>query len=232
MKTNNKYNSKLIYIIAFSGIIAALFYFAHIFVGRTIWTDFNPFTQPISDLTAKGAISEPIVSKILYGYNFFNLLFCGFLLFYFKKIRPINKTFYLALIIKAAAEVLSTFGYIIFPLNNTEWVGSFQNIMHYLITVFIVVGYIMLSILLTIGIYKDNKHPKMFAFLFLFTIVFISSGFGTVIATQLLPAYVGIVERINIYSIMVLNVILSIWILTLYNKTNLEGAKDGFYNEC
>src|SRR5690625_3939474 len=106
-------------VLAFSGVIAAVFYISHVIGGRIIWVDYNSFIQPISDLTATIAISKPIATKILWGYNLFNLLFCGVLLTFFGKTFFINKIFYSGIVLKTLAELLSTFGFRIFPLSDT-----------------------------------------------------------------------------------------------------------------
>ena len=56
----------------------------------------------------------------------------------------------------------------------------------------------------------------------MFSIVFIASGFFTVIATQVLPSYVGLIERVNLYSLMVLNVVLAFWMGSLVSPLALE----------
>lgn len=207
-------------ILALSGIVETIFYVAHVIAGRMIWKDYSPIAQPISDLTADTAISHTLASKILYGYSFFNLFFCMILLIYFKKEVKVNKTFYTGLVIKAVAEVLSAFGYKLFPLSDTAWNSSFQNNMHYAITGVIVISYIVLSIVLTIGLGKTKKYLGMTRFMVLFSIVFIVSGFMTVVAANKFPQYVGLVERVNLYSLMASNVALALWMFTMKEKTS------------
>ena len=211
--------------LALSGVIAAIFYLSHVIGGRMVWSSYNPLIQPISDLTAITSISQPVASKILWGYNIFNLLFCGVLLVFFKSFFPINKIFYSGLVLKTLAELLSTFGYKVFPLVDTSWGNSFQNTMHYVITAVIVFSYIVLSILLALGLSKAKVYPKMTCFLKIFSIVFIGSGFFTVLATQVLPSYIGVIERVNLYSLMVLNVVLAFWMrrLTANWETRISG---------
>ena len=79
--------------LALSGVAASFFYAAHVVAGRLVWPSYNPLAQPISDLTAASAISQGIASKVLYGYDFFNLLFCFVLLVYFGRIRHVNAFF-------------------------------------------------------------------------------------------------------------------------------------------
>ncbi|SDY92718.1 Protein of unknown function [Proteiniborus ethanoligenes] len=205
-----------------SGVLATIFYLSHVIGGRMVWSDYNPLIQPISDLTAASSISQPVASRILWGYNVFNLLFCGILLVFFKRFFPINKIFYSGLVLKALAELLSTFGYKIFPLADTTWGNSFQNTMHYAITAVIVFSYIVLSILLALGLAKTKTYPKMTRFLKRFSIIFIVSGFFTILATQVLPSYVGLIERINLYSLMILNVVLALWMRSLLSPLALE----------
>lgn len=199
-------------ILALSGVVASLFYVAHVVAGRIVWPSYNPLAQPISDLTATSAISQQVASRILYGYDFFNLLFCFALLVYFGKVMRINRIFYAGIVLKTVAEVLSTVGYKLFPLADTDWSSSFQNNMHYAITGVIVLSYIVLALLLTIGLAKTRKHPTMTRFMGLFSVVFIISGFLTVIVANVFPEYVGLVERVNLYSLMVSNIALALWV--------------------
>lgn len=198
-----------------SGLLGAILYLAHVVAGRMIWQDYNPVTQPISDLTANTAISHTIASNILYGYSFLNLVFCIVLLIYFAKKVQVNKIFYSGLIIKAGAELLSTFGYKFFPLSDTSWSNSFQNNMHFAITGVIVISYIVLAVLLTIGLAKEKKYPRITRFMAIFSIVFIASGFITVVAAAKFPQYVGLFERVNLYSLMISNAVLSLWVFSL-----------------
>ena len=205
-------------ILALSGVLETIFYLAHVVAGRMIWKDYNPIAQPISDLTADTAISHTVASNISYGYSFLNMVFCIVLLIYFKKEVKVNKIFYTGLIIKFVAELLSTFGYKLFPLSDTAWSNSFQNTMHFAITGVIVIGYIVLAILLTIGLAKTKRYPEMTRFMALFSTVFIVSGFMTVVAANEFPQYAGLVERVNLYSLMTSNVALALWIFNINTK--------------
>ena len=211
-------------LLALSGVVASLFYWSHVVAGRILWPSYNPLAQPVSDLTANSAVSQGLASRILYGYDFFNLLFCFVLLVFFRRVTRINRTFYAGLVLKAVAEVLSTIGYKLFPLADTEWTSSFQNNMHYAITGVIVLCYIVLSLLLAIGLAKTKKHPAMSRFLALFSLVFITSGLLTVLVANFQPQYAGLVERINLYSLMVSNIVLSLWMFTGAKGIGLKDA--------
>lgn len=217
-------NEGILGLLALSGVATALFYWSHVVAGRILWPTYNPLAQPISDLTASSAVSQGLANRILYGYDFFNLLFCFVLLVYFRQVMRINRIFYAGLVLKAVAEVLSTIGYKLFPLADTEWTSSFQNNMHYAITGGIVLCYIVLSLLLAVGLAKTKKHPAMTRFLALFSLVFISSGLLTVLAANFQPQYAGLVERINLYSLMVSNIVLALWMFTGARASGIPDA--------
>lgn len=198
-------------ILALSGVAASLLYWGHVIAGRILWPSYNALAQPISDLTATSAVSQGLASRILYGYDFFNLLFCFILLVYFRRVL-INPLFYTGLVLKTVAEVLSTVGYKLFPLADTDWSSSFQNNMHYAITGVIVLCYVVLALFMTIGLAKTKAYPAMTRFMFLYSVVFILSGILTVIVANTQPQYVGLVERINLYSLMVSNIALALWV--------------------
>lgn len=199
-------------VLALSGVVASLLYWAHVVAGRILWPSYNPLAQPISDLTATSAVSRELASRVLYGYDFFNLLFCFVLLGYFGKVMRINRIFYGGIVLKVIAEVLSTVGYKLFPLADSDWSNSFQNNMHYGITGIIVLCYIALSLLMTTGLAKAKVYPTMTRFMILHSVVFIFSGILTVIVANIQPQYVGLVERINLYSLMVFNIALAFWV--------------------
>ena len=94
--------------------------------------------------------------------------------------------------------------------------------MHYAITAVIVLSYIVLSILLALGLSKTKIYTKMTRFLKVFSIIFIASGFFTVLATQVLPSYIGLIERVNLYSLMILNVVLALWMRSLLSPLALK----------
>ena len=56
--------------------------------------------------------------------------------------------------------MLSTVGYKLFPLSDTDWSSSFQNNMHYAITGVIVLSYIVLALLLAAGLAKPRDSRQ------------------------------------------------------------------------
>ena len=149
------------------------------------------------------------------------LIYFLWVLVIFNKIYKINITFYIGIVLKTLAEILSTIRYKIttFRHNLGRLIPKY---MHYAIAAIIVINYIVLSIMLVIGLSKTKKHYKMLRFLRVFFVVFIASGFLTVIATQALPPYVGLIERVNLYSLMVLKFALSLWVLNLLSLLPLK----------
>lgn len=220
---------KVLRYLSLLGIIAAILYISHVIAGRILWSEYNPFSQPISDLTAKGAISQPVASVISKLYGLVDMAFSVVMLIYFKKARPISKLFYFGVILKGIVSFLSAVGYSLFPLADTTWGNNFQNTMHYTITGVIVFASIIAVILMTIALFKNKQHIFMKWFMLIYCIIFISSGFLTVVAANEFPSYAGLLERINLYSMQIANVILAIWMFKglslseLLHTNNIEG---------
>lgn len=92
--------------------------------------------------------------------------------------------------------------------------------MQYAITVVIVLSYVVLALLLTRGLAEIRKYPAMTRFMSLFSIVFIASGFLMVMVANVFPEFVGLVERVNLYSLMVLKI--ALWIFNLHAKAKFD----------
>ncbi len=208
----------------YTGLLAAVFYVAHVVAGRIVWSDYNPpLSQPISDLTAATAISRNAAGKMLYGYDLFNLLFCAVLLFFLRQKSSDQQNVLHWLIIKAGAEVLSTVGYKLFPLADTDWASGGQNMIHYGITAVIVLSYISLALLLTVGLGRTGRYKKMTGFFGGIQLCVHYFRFPDCCGGPKWVKWVGLVERVNLYSLMSLNAVLALWMAGLNRKLNRNG---------
>jgi len=175
---------------------------------------YNSFTQAISDLTAENSPSKHIASIFTFFYGIFNVtFFIGFFV-YFK--GKINKLITIGSFLFCIMAVTSFFGYTFFPLTEPGYAGTFQDQMHNLVTVFVVIFTISSVILFAMGFLK-TKNYKYLGIISIFT--FILLFIGGMLVNILPKEYFGIAPRINIYSLMVYTGILSLWMYK-YLKNN------------
>lgn len=205
MKSINK--SKLLQYCGWLGIIGVIFYFLHVLVGNLLYEGYNPVTQAISDLTAKGAPSKMVAGILTAFYGAFLFLFnLAFYLFFRKKI---NRIFSLGALSFIIMNLVSTVGYTLFPLSEAGYANTFQDIMHVAVTVLVVVLSITSLVLLAIGFFKSGKY-KLMGILAIATLFFMMLGS---ILTGAATSILGIAERISIYSLHLYILALAIWLL-------------------
>ena len=189
------------------GIIGVIFFFMHILFGRIFYEGYNPFAQAISDLTAANSPSKNIASVFSFLYGIFSVMFSVGFFVYFK--GKINKIITVASCLFCAMTLISFFGYAFFPLSQTEVTeGKFQDIMHLAVTILVVLLTIISIILFGIGFLK-TKDCKILGIISLFTFLLLLTGATLV---NILPKeYLGVAQRINVYSMMIYTAILSLW---------------------
>jgi len=86
---------KLVRLLSLSGVVAAIFYFLHVYFGVQNYPNYNSLSQAVSDLTAVDAPSFVIASRYSSLYSLFSVLGCTFLCLIIS--NQINKTFRLGI---------------------------------------------------------------------------------------------------------------------------------------
>jgi hypothetical membrane protein len=196
------------------GFFGSIFYFLHIVFGRLFYKGYNPFIQAISDLTASNSPSKNIASLFSLFYGIFTVLFSTNFFRYYKD--KINKFITFGSLIFCIMTLISFFGYTFFPLSEAGYAGTFQDKMHAIVTVFVVVLTIFSMIFFIVGFLKSKKY-KYLGIISLCTLLLLF--LGTMLINILPKEYFGIAERVNVYSIIIYTDILSIW---MYKNINIK----------
>ncbi|KZX10168.1 DUF998 domain-containing protein [Methanobrevibacter curvatus] len=213
---NNTSNKNLIKIISFFGLIGLIFYFLHVITGEIFYPNYDPLAQAISDLTALNSPSRNISSLFSILYGIFTVIFSIGFFTYFK--GKINRIVTSASFVFAIMTIISFLGYTFFPLSESGYAGSFQDQMHILVTVFVVIFTIATLILFFVGFFKTKEY-KYFGIISL--VILILLFVGAMLMNILPNEYLGIAERINVYSIVIFTGLLSLWMYKHLKK--IEG---------
>ena len=188
------------------GIFGVLFYFLHVFFGTIFYDGYNPMAQAISDLTASDSPSKNIAMVFSMLYGIFSIIFT---ICFFKKYKSkINKPVTLGAFFLCIMTIVSFLGYTFFPLSESGYAGTFQDKMHIVVTIIVVLFSIIALILFIIGFLR-TKNIKYLGVVSLCTILLLF--IGSMLMNILPKEYFGIAERINVYSIVIFIGILSIW---------------------
>ena len=212
-------NSKLVRLLSLSGIVAAVFYFLHVYLGVMNYPNYNSLSQAVSDLTATDAPSFVIASRFSALYAMFSVLCCSSLCLIVS--NQINKTFRLGIYLYTLMIWVSAVGYTLFPLSSRGFQGTFQDIMHFfVVTITVVLLSIVSLILIFLGGWK-NKDTKPIAILALVTLLLLFFGsIGTGVAPR---AYFGLFERFSVYSVVIYTALLGLFGY-FYKESNITPA--------
>jgi hypothetical membrane protein len=198
--------NKIAKIIPLLGIFSIILYFLHIVLGEIFYEGYNPLAQAVSDLTASNSPSKNIARLFSLLYGICALSFSiGFFIYLGHKI---NKIVTVSSFIFCIMNIVSFFGYTFFPLSESGYADTFQDKMHVVVTVLVVLFTVVSLVLFSIGFFR-TKEQKWLGIISICTLLILMAG---AMSINIVPKeYFGIAERINVYAIIVYTGILSVW---------------------
>ncbi len=196
----------IVKLIPLLGILSVIFYFLHVILGEIFYEGYNPLAQAISDLTASNSPSKNIARLFSTLYGICTVCFSIGFFVYLK--NKINKALTVSSFVFCVMNTISFLGYTFFPLSESGYAGAFQDKMHLVVTVLVVLLTIISLVLFSIGFFKAKEH-KWLTVISICTLLVLMTG---AMLINILPkAYFGVAERINVYSIIIYTGILSLW---------------------
>ena len=200
-------------------MISTVIYILHVIIGGALWEGYSHLEQPISDLTALTAPDRLLLSAMTSVYGILALIFAIVLYCLLK--QHVSKILRNGLLLLIVMEAVSFFGYMLFPLKSLGVEHfSFMNIMHIAVTAIVVVTTICSTFLLGIGFLKIQRTKRLGLCISVGAIIITISGIsiGFVISNEL--PIVGLIERINIFSLLGIVFILS---YSMHKKFRIYG---------
>jgi hypothetical protein len=212
-------NVTILKVLLFCGILSSLFYAGMDVIGGTRWQNYSWISQEFSRLSAIGAPSRALHLVLSPLYTVLVVAF-GLGVWWSAGRSRARRVIGVLLVVYALVSLVWPQ---FFPEDLSQAVSAFTNAMHIILTAITV-----LSILLQIG-FGAAAFGKHFRFYSIGTLLIVLA-FG-VLAGQQAPAlaagqptpWVGLLERINIYSYMLWVMVLSVTLLrTLSDRLRPE----------
>ena len=189
------------------GIISLLSYTAMVVFSPLAYPGYDWLSMAVSDLSAVGAPSAALAERL-------NALFgpcavVSVMAVCVATARCRSKRLKTGIAFFAAMEWITVVGYKMFPLIQGETVTSFQNRMHILVTVLVVLFSITSLVLIAFGSRKEQiPSLRNWAITCLATMMIGALGTG------IMPKSVfGLFERFSTFSAVVFNAILGIYLM-------------------
>ena len=187
------------------GIVALLSYTVAVVFSPLAYPGYNWMAQAVSDLSASNAPSLGLWNQLSSLYNICTLI-CAMMVcagIQGKGSRLLRSGIYLF----TAMEWISAVGFSMFPLSDSGYAGTFQDKMHILSTILVVLLSIVSLVMLIIAGVK-RKEYRSFG-------VFAGSALGMMLVGALgmniVPKeYFGVVERFSVFAAVGYNAVLGI----------------------
>lgn len=104
---------------------------------------------------------------------------------------------------------LSAVGYTMFPLTDSGFAGTFQDVMHVVVTVLVVVLSITSLLTITIGSFRSNHYRSLEIWAAAALLLMVTGAIGiNVVPIQ----YFGIPERFSVIAAMGFNAVLGVYL--------------------
>ena len=189
------------------GIISLLSYAAMVVFSPLAYPGYDWLSMAVSDLTAVGAPSAALAERL-------NALFgpCAVVSVMAVCVGAAgcrSKLLKTGIAFFAAMEWITVVGYKMFPLVLSEAASSFQNMMHILVTVLVVLFSIASLVLIAVGNRKEHI-PSLGNWAIICLAAMMTGAMGTGILPK---AVFGLFERFSTFSAVVFNAILGIYLL-------------------
>lgn len=211
-KEDNK--KKLINWLGLIGIIQLLSYTAAIIFSPMAFPGYDWKSMAASDLSAMDAPSRVLWDQLSAFYNVGSVVCATCVSIYVSEKKISTKLFRLGVYLFTIMNWISNVGYKMFPLSDSgKDIAGFQEIMHMLVTVAVVLlSIVSLVLLIIVGCKKkEMRGVGIWAIIALILMFAGAIGSGAVP-----PEYFGIFERFSTFSAVGFNAVLGVYLFNCF----------------
>ncbi len=187
------------------GIVALLSYTAAVVFSPLAYPGYNWMAQAVSDLSASSAPSLGLWNQLSSLYNICTLI-CAMMVcvgIQGKGSRLLRTGIYLF----TAMEWISAVGFSMFPLSDSGYAGTFQDKMHIISTVLVVMLSIVSLVILIIAGVKTKEYRSFGVFAGIALGMMLVGALGMNIVPK---EYFGVVERFSVFAAVGYNAVLGV----------------------
>ena len=198
---------KLINWLGLLGVVSFASYILAVVMSPIAYPGYNWMSQAVSDLSAADAPSKELWNQLTSPYGVCGIV-CVTLACIFVEKR-LSKTLRLGVYLFALMNWVSYLGYSLFPLTTSGYAGTFQDIMHAVVTGAVVLLSIVSLILIMVGGYRDIKYRSIAVFATISLVLMFVGSIGIGLVPQ---EYFGVLERFSVFSATGFNAVLGCYI--------------------
>jgi hypothetical protein len=191
------------------GLVSLLSYTAAVVFAPLAYPGYVWTQQAVSDLSAANAPSRMLWSQLSSLYNFCGIVSVMMACVFVQ--GKLNRTLRLGVYLFAAMNWVSAAGYASFPLTESGYAGSLQDVMHMVVTG----GVVGLSILSLVLFIVGGLRKKAYVSLGVVALIALVIMFAGPVGIGLAPkSLFGVFERFSVFAATGFNAILGLYLFT------------------
>ena len=201
---------KLIHWLGLTGVLALLSYTAAVVFSPLAYPGYNWMAQAVSDLSAEAAPSRQLWNQLAAPYNICGVVCATCVALFVSHERVSSRLFRIGVYLFMAMNWVSALGYGVFPLTDGgKEIASFQEMMHMVVTVAVVLLSIASLVCLIIAGCREKSVRGIGLWAALALVLMMVGSIGTGIVP---PQYFGVVERFSVFAAVGFNAVLGMYL--------------------
>lgn len=197
----------LIHWLGLLGVVSLLSYTAAVVFSPLAYPGYDWMAQAVSDLSAENAPSRIVWNQLASLSGVGSVVSATVLCVYIQ--GKLTRALRLGIYLFAVMMWLSAVGYTMFPLTDSGFAGTFQDIMHVVVTVLVVVLSLASLLVIIVSCLLEKSHPSLAKWALLALFLMIAGAIGV----NAVPRdYFGIPERFSVFAAMGFNAVLGVYL--------------------
>ena len=195
------------------GVVSFLSYTAAVVLAPLAYPGYNWMAQAVSDLSAANAPSLALWNQLSALYNVCEVVCVTVVCIGIRRRK--TKLLRSGIYLFAVMEWISAVGYRMFPLSDSGYAGTFQDVMHMAVTALVVLlSIVSLVIIIVAG--AKSKSCRSYGVCAAVALAMMLVG---AMGMKIVPAaYFGVVERFSVFAAMGFNAALGIHLFCIKSE--------------
>lgn len=190
------------------GVISLISYTTAVMFSPLAYPGYDWMAQAVSDLMAENSPSKMLWNQLASLYGACGIVSIMMVCVFIQ--GRLNKALRLGIYLFAVMYWVSSVGYGMFPLSDSGYAGTFQDIMHtYVVTVLVVLLSIVSLIVIIIGGFQNKQYKSLAIWAALALLLMFAGAIGVGAVPK---EYFGIPERFSLFAATGFNAVLGIYL--------------------
>lgn len=190
------------------GVISLISYTTAVMFSPLAYPGYDWMAQAVSDLMAENSPSKMLWNQLASLYGACGIVSIMMVCVFIQ--GRLNKALRLGIYLFAVMYWVSSVGYGMFPLSDSGYAGTFQDIMHtYVVTVLVVLLSIVSLIAIIIGGFQNKQYKSLAIWAALVLLLMFAGAIGVGAVPK---EYFGIPERFSLFAATGFNAVLGIYL--------------------